>query len=258
MATRAMQALQPLRAASLKDVFIERFEELILSGELSIGQSLPPERVLARQLGVSRPVVHEGLVELAARGLVKMTPRVGTGVSDYRREGSLTLLHSLVGYAKGDLDPVLVEDLLQLRFLLETETARLAAQRRTTRDLRELQDLVACERAGAAGKDTGAIVGLDFRFHHLVALASGNRLYPMLVKSFEPAHNNLASRFFADAAVVPRVFALHAEIAAAIEARDAERAGTTMARLLQQGRTALVRRRRTKRKSQTHRARSRT
>ena len=252
-----MLALQPLRAASLKDVFIERFEQLILSGELSIGQSLPPERVLARQLGVSRPVVHEGLVELAARGLVKMTPRVGTVVSDYRREGSLTLLHSLVSYSRGDLDAVFVEDLLQLRFLLETETARLAAGRRTARDLRELRDLVDRDEAGAAAQDTDAVVRLDFRFHHLVALASGNRLYPMLVKSFEPAHNNLASQFYADAAVVPQVFALHAEIVAAVEARDAEGAGATMAQLLQQGRTALAgRRRRKKRKSEAQQTRS--
>ena len=60
------QLLEPIKTDSLKDVFVIRFEELILSGKVKIGQKLPSERELALQLGVSRPVVHEGLVELAS------------------------------------------------------------------------------------------------------------------------------------------------------------------------------------------------
>ena len=89
-----IEILQPLRTASLKEAFIERLEELILSGEVSIGEKLPSERALAEKLGVSRPVVHEGLVELAARGLVTLKPRVGAEVNDYRRQGSLALCHN--------------------------------------------------------------------------------------------------------------------------------------------------------------------
>ena len=53
--------LKPIRKDSLKDVFIKRFEDLILSGTFPVGQKLPSERELALQLSVSRPVVHEGL-----------------------------------------------------------------------------------------------------------------------------------------------------------------------------------------------------
>ena len=60
--------LEPPGAVSLKREFIQRFEGLILSGQLAIGQRLPPEREIASQLSVSRPVVHEGLLELVARG----------------------------------------------------------------------------------------------------------------------------------------------------------------------------------------------
>ena len=93
--------LTPIEAPSLKDVFIERFESLILSGQLQIGQKLPSERELVLRLGVSRPVVHKGLVDLEAKGLVTLIPRVGAVVNDYRREGSLALLNSLVTYQKG-------------------------------------------------------------------------------------------------------------------------------------------------------------
>jgi len=56
------------------------------------------------QLGVSRPVVHEGLLELAARGLVTIRPRHGAIVSDYRTQGSVTMLASLLAYQQGELD----------------------------------------------------------------------------------------------------------------------------------------------------------
>ncbi|MBU1181685.1 MAG: GntR family transcriptional regulator, partial [Proteobacteria bacterium] len=55
--------LKPVKADSLKDVCVTRFEELIISGKLFPGQKLPSERELAMQLGVSRPVVHEALVD---------------------------------------------------------------------------------------------------------------------------------------------------------------------------------------------------
>ena len=53
--------LEPLKTDSLVEAFVKRFEELILSGKITIGQQLPSERELAKTLGVSRPVVHDGL-----------------------------------------------------------------------------------------------------------------------------------------------------------------------------------------------------
>ena len=117
------ELLKPIKSESLKDICVARFEELILSGKLTVGQKLPSERELALQLGVSRPVVHEGLVDLAAKGLVAMKPRVGTVVNDYRKEGSLSLLNSLVNYQQGRVDTDLLNSLLEMRMLFEVETA---------------------------------------------------------------------------------------------------------------------------------------
>jgi DNA-binding FadR family transcriptional regulator len=125
------ELLKPIKSESLKDICVARLEELILSAKLSTGQKLPSERELALQLGVSRPVVHEGLVDLAAKGLVTMKPRVGTVVNDYRKEGSLFLLTALVNYHQGQLDPNLLRSLLDMRLLFEVETARLAALHRS-------------------------------------------------------------------------------------------------------------------------------
>ena len=228
------ELLEPIRTESLKELFIKRFEELILSGKFPIGQKLPSERELALQLNVSRPVVHEGLVDLAAKGLVTMIPRVGTIVNDYRREGSLALLNSLVNYHQGNLDPGLLISLLEMRQLFEVETARLAALHRNREQLDSLRTLLREEDA-IDHHDVGAIGKLDFDFHHLLAMASGNHIYPLLINSFKHCYANLAGQFFGDPAVVPAVFDFHKKLVKAVEEKDDRSAARIMGRMLNHG-----------------------
>jgi len=228
------QLLQPIRAESLKDAFVRRFEELILSGAFPIGKKLPSERELALQLAVSRPVVHEGMVDLAAKGLVSLIPRVGTIVNDYRKEGSLSLLTSLVNYHQGDLDPGLLTSLLQMRMLFEVETARLAATRRTQDQLESFQRLLQKE-AVVDHENAARISELDFDFHHLLALSSGNHIYPLLLNSFKQCYLNLTGRFFSDPTVVPEVFTFHKEMVLSLEDKNEKQAIKIMERMLTHG-----------------------
>ena len=226
--------LKPIRTESLKDVFVNRFENLILSGRLTIGQKLPSERELALQLGVSRPVVHEGLVDLAAKGLVSMKPRVGTVVNDYRTAGSLALLNSLFRYQDGILEPDIQNSLLAMRLLFEVETARLAALNRSTDQVRALKALLVKEQK-ISPKNTEALTEADFRFHHLIALSTGNLIYPLLINSCKQFYTNLAGQFYADPQVVPKVFHFHRELAAAIEEQNADKAVDVMNAMLHHG-----------------------
>ncbi|MBW1641950.1 MAG: FadR family transcriptional regulator, partial [Deltaproteobacteria bacterium] len=179
-----------------------------LSGKLSIGQKLPSERELALQLGVSRPVVHEGLVDLASKGLITLTPRIGTVVNDYRTEGSLAMLTSLFNYHDGQLQPAILESVLDMRMLFEKETAKLAAVHRTEEHLIRFENLLKAEEELNI-HDTTAITETDFAFHHLIAMASGNMIYPLLLNSFKQFYLNLAGQFFSDASLIPTVFEFH-------------------------------------------------
>jgi DNA-binding FadR family transcriptional regulator len=226
--------LEPLQTNSLKEVFIQRFEALILSGQIAVGQKLPSERELALQLGVSRPVVHEGLVVLAAKGLVTMLPRVGTVVNDFRREGSLALLTSLVQYQQGRIEPELLKSLLQMRLLFEAEAARMAASARSEDQLTAFDALLSQEaRTDAA--DVHALSDLDFQFHHLVSMASGNLVYPLLLNSFKGCYLNLARQFFNQPAVVSEVHAFHNQLVAAISSGDGQTAARIMREMLNHG-----------------------
>ena len=228
------ELLKPIRTESLKDVFIKRFEELILSGKFPVGQKLPSERELALQLGVSRPIVHEGLVDLAAKGLITLIPRVGTIVNDFRKEGSLSLLTSLVNYHQGYLEPGLLVSLLDMRLLFEVETARLAAANRNQEQLDSIRALLQ-EEDSINHQDVESISELDFDFHHLIALASGNHIYPLLLNSFKHCYLNLAGQFFSDPTVVPVVFDFHKKMVKAIKDKNEKSAAGIMRRMLDHG-----------------------
>jgi len=246
------QLLKPIRAESLKEAFVNRFEELILSGAFPLGDKLPSERELALRLNVSRPVVHEGLVDLSAKGLVSMIPRVGTVVNDYRTEVSLALLTSLLHYHRGDLEAGLLGSLLEMRLLFEVETARLAAGSRTPDQLESFHGLLEAEKL-VNFRDVAGISALDFRFHHLLALASGNHVYPLLLNSFKECYLNLTGQFFSDPTVVPRVFAFHKEIVRGLEDKDEKRAAHTMRNMLIHGAEHLQRSSKAK-ESEKHKA----
>jgi GntR family transcriptional regulator, transcriptional repressor for pyruvate dehydrogenase complex len=230
--------IKPVKIDTLKDVCVTRFEELIISGKLSPGQKLPPERELALQLGVSRPVVHEAIVDIAAKGLVSLKPRVGTIVNDYRREGSLALLNSLVNHHNGKLAPKLLEGLLELRILFETENARLAAINRTDEQAVELKQLVQQE-VETAKEDIDTLTELDFQFHLLLAMATDNLCYPLLLNSFKQVYTNLTGIFFSMPSVITTVLALHKELSFAVEHRDEKNAVKSMKSLLAHGEKVL-------------------
>ncbi|MFW5769580.1 MAG: FadR/GntR family transcriptional regulator, partial [Spirochaetota bacterium] len=161
------QLLKPLKTTSLKQEVISYFENLILSGKLEPGDRLPPERELAEKLEVSRPIIHEGLVELAATGLVSITPRRGTFINDYLHDGNLGVVNSLLDYqSTDDLDPGILINLLDFRLNVETATAAKAAEKRTEEHLARYEAILE-EELNLSGLGKEHIADIDFRFHHL-------------------------------------------------------------------------------------------
>jgi len=229
--------LTPLQVPSLKDACVTRLEHLILSGEFKVGEKLPSERKLAETLGISRPVVHEALVDLSAKGLVTIKPRKGVIVNDFRTTGSCTLLNTLLDYHEGDLDAPFMESLIAMRLLIETEIARLAAQHRTPADLEKLEAILA-EGSHADPDDTPAMAALAFRFHLQVALASGNLMYPLILNSFKGVYTNIAGKFFAKNHGTPtaeKLLTLRQQLTKAITAGDSPAAADFMAATIKHG-----------------------
>ncbi len=242
-------SIEPIKAPSLKAVFIKEFEKMIFSGAFEIGEKLPPERELAKEMGVSRPVVHEGLVNLAAKGLVFMKPRIGTFINDYRKEGSIFLLTSLFKYSDGPVSEKLLKSLLDMRMLFESENARLAACNRTEQHVDQFYAILDQEkkintrgsvetRSPVDQIDSGLlkeIVDIDFAFHHLISMASDNLIYPVLLNSLKPFYISVTKKFFLNHSVRNKVFQFHHKIVTAIVDQDSDKSETIMKLMLLHG-----------------------
>ncbi|GMT44281.1 MAG: GntR family transcriptional regulator [bacterium] len=225
--------LESITTESLKQVFVAKFEDLILSGKISIGETLPSERELAARLKVSRPVVHEGLIELSLRGLVSIRPRSGTVVNDFRKEGAIPLLLSLLNY-HGTLDPKIQQDILEMRILFENEMVRLATQNRTEEYLNRLEEILRLEET-INRDDYEEVALLDYNFHQIIALASGNFIYSLLMNSFRDIYLHLSTLFFSETEVCTTVFDTHKKIVEAIRNQNPEKAVNFMTKMLNHG-----------------------
>jgi GntR family transcriptional repressor for pyruvate dehydrogenase complex len=164
------QSIEPRR---LYRQIAEQIRGLIRSGEYSAGARLPPERDLAKQLGVSRPSVREALIALEVEGLVEV--RIGSGiyVQGPAAKGNgedPTAVHAVAG-------PF---ELLRARYVIESECAALAAK-----SAKKAQ-IAAIEEAGNQMQhefdaDTQPLSG-DRLFHVRIAEATGNGALVAVIK----------------------------------------------------------------------------
>jgi len=139
--------------------------EMIDEGEVSVGERIPTENELVDMFHVSRTAVREGVKSLIAIGVLETRRGVGTFVRD-SQPGPLRLLNTSTTPTQSHL-----LDLLEFRRIVEPETAALAAQRRNTADLKELERcVVELEKGVARGEKPPE----DLGFHLILARASHN------------------------------------------------------------------------------------
>jgi len=164
----------PLQAVDNRRLYrqiADQIAALIEKGEYGSGQRLPPERDLAKQLGVSRPSVREALIALEVEGYVEV--RVGSGVY-------------VVGPASRRATTALPADsgpfeLIKARWLIEAECAALAAKNATKAQLRAIEEALE-EMDAQRGKGTVPLHA-DRQLHLRIAEATGNSALALVVKT---------------------------------------------------------------------------
>ena len=172
-----------IETLSLTDLFVQQIENMILSGELAVGEQLPPARELSTRMGVSRPVISAGLVELEKLGFVEIKPRQGVYVSDYRRRGTMDTLVAIMRYHGGALRRGEVKALLEVREALELLCLKLVLEKCGSEELESLSPILDAIREASNSDEAAEQV---FCFHHELAVLSGNVLLPLLYHSFKP------------------------------------------------------------------------
>lgn len=215
-----MMGFDRIEAVSLTDQFVQKIEAMIISGELVPGDQLPPAREMSARMGVSRPVISAGLVELEKMGFVEIITRQGVYVSDYRKSGSLDTLTALLNYNGGVMRDDEVRSLLEVRSANECLCVKLVVERATQEELDGLAPLLDAIKSGRTDEERAEAT---FQFHHTLSVLSRNAFLPLLYNSIHTYGLHfwsLYSRRYGG----NRLYQNKLELYCALLDRDAERA----------------------------------
>src|ERR1041384_2610462 len=217
------KAIDSEKSGTSSEEVVLNLREMIQRGELRPGDRLPPERDLAKLLGVSRPTLRAGIRSLAAVGVLQSRQGAGTFVVD--TEGSpsldsspLRLMAALHGFTGGEM--------FEARQSLEMAIAGLAAERATGDQM-----------ASMAEEVTGMFASLDepeqflvhdMRFHQTVAAASGNRILTALMNMVATILFEVRSKTVKRARDLKESAEMHRKIYRAIRDRNPEAARDAM------------------------------
>jgi GntR family negative regulator for fad regulon and positive regulator of fabA len=181
----------PLKPAEVAE---SRLITAILAGHFPIGESLPPERELAGQLGVTRPTLRETLQRMARDGWIKIQHGRPTRVRNFWREGNLGVLGGIARFPQHAPDDF-VPNLLTVRLLMAPSYFRAAVERNpgpAAALVRQVAGLVAEDNARPA-----AFARVDWQLHHEMTVLSANPIFTLILNGFEQLYGQMAVVYFA-------------------------------------------------------------
>ncbi len=166
----------PIKPRKISDEIVEQIKSLILTGNLKPGESLPPERTLAKSLNVSRVSLREALNTLQGMGLLE----IQQGNRTFVRPLTTRSIHDpLVSFAKSS--PANIMKVFEIRKYLELGVVALAAERATEAQIEYLEELLEHMEKDLQKNRLGAKT--DHEFHNTLADATHNEAYIHLMKT---------------------------------------------------------------------------
>ncbi|MBP2031773.1 GntR family transcriptional repressor for pyruvate dehydrogenase complex [Clostridium algifaecis] len=177
----------PIKSTKVYEQVIEQIKNMIVDGTLKRGDRLPSERELVENLEVSRTSVREAIRALQIMGLIECKQGEGNFIKENFEN---TLLEPIsIMFMLQQSDP---EQILDVRKIIETETAALAAERITEEQLDELKKLT---ESFQVCRNENENVKFDKQFHYKIAKASAN----LLIVNILNAMSSLMDSFLEDA-----------------------------------------------------------
>ena len=170
------KTIESERSGTSSEEVVRQIREMIQRGELRHSDRLPPERDLARSLGVSRPTLRAGIRSLVALGVLQSRQGAGTFVVE---AGESPTLDSSPLRMMAALHNFTSDEMFEARLALEMSIAGLAAIRATSEQMAQMAEEVAGMYASLDEPEQYLVH--DMRFHQTIAAASGNRILTALM-----------------------------------------------------------------------------
>lgn len=210
------------REARLSDKVTDAILETIASNKLKPGDSLPTERELGEQFGVSRTVIREAIRALSAKGMLEVKGGSGVRIVAVNEE---TVRESMRHFVQGsEMDYGKVDE---VRRVLEVAAAGLAAERATPEDIARINETI--EQMDNSCEDIESTVQFDIAFHRALATSTHNELFLVLHDSMGEMLLEVRRRNLSRGAGRRRlVVEMHRRIRDAVERHDPEAAKQAM------------------------------
>ncbi len=204
----------------LREVVFNTLRQAILKGELKPGEHLM-EVELAEKLRVSRTPIREAMRKLEAEGFVVMEPRKGAEVANI---------------TESDLN-----DVLEVRIVLENMAIELACQRMTAEQMEELEAAGKVFQSKLEGKNLVALAQADEDFHECIYRAAGNRRLLQVLNNLREQIYRYRIEYLKEEDTREQLVEEHQEMTRAIRERDEEKAKRLSYEHLENQRNAIIR-----------------
>jgi len=155
----------------------EQLIRAIKDGAYKVGDRLPPERELAKRMGVSRPLIREALSALHLAGIIES--KAGDGTYIRKSIGNVDIETQVLSILENDVHPV---EVLEARESLEEGIVKLAAEKAKIEDLKKMEKALIQEKKAAKKHDYTNYVKADQDFHLAIAAASHNSLLEAAIR----------------------------------------------------------------------------
>jgi GntR family negative regulator for fad regulon and positive regulator of fabA len=204
----------------------QRLLEAILGGHFAINSTLPGERDLAAQIGVTRPTLREALQRLARDGWLDIQHGKSTRVRDYWQEGNMGVL-SVLAQMPAQQTPDFVAHLLEIRVLLAPAYTHQAMERASSEIARLLANY------GDIDDDPASFAHADWDLHHLLTLRATNPIFCLLLNSFQSLYQVMGEHYFASPESRHRSRAFYADLLACAEKGACDQAETLARKVME-------------------------
>ncbi len=204
-----------IKTRRLSDEIVRQIKEALFAGKLRPGDKLPTERELAERFQTSRASVREALRTLEPEGLIRIKKGVEGGifVADVDHRPAAKSFQTLLQLRK-----VSIHQIAEVRLIFEPQAARLAAERATPDDLRELEEEI--RKMSDAVKDRELPRIYDLKFHLLIARAAWNPVLLALAESMLEVASKAISELHPSRDTLRHVLERHRKVLAAVRRRD--------------------------------------
>lgn len=221
MTTELYKQLGTVSKKTITSTLLDNLIEMIMNETLRPNYTFPNENDMCAQLGVSRSSLREAYTALAAMGFIRRT-KSGTTVNPMRQIVASIPLRYLLRHA--DLD-----EIMEYRIMLETQTAYLAAKYADEMMILELSNILD-EMRSNSGSDVSRLSQLDISFHFTIATASNNSL---LKNTLVAVSNELERSSYSGYSLDPKTtisnsLDFHQQILEAIREHDQKKARRAM------------------------------